>query len=147
MFQGTSQPRTAQIARIARASRAIRADGVPPGPLVPAGDVAACWAVRFPTAVWTALRGFGHTVNRKRVERLMRLNGIEGLRLRRRKRTTAPDRLASPAPDLVQRDFSDGEANEKWCGDITYVQVVGSRLYLAYVIDICSRRVLGYSMA
>ncbi len=97
--------------------------------------------------VHAELRGFGHTVNRKRVERLMRRNGIEGRHLRRRKRTTVPDRLAPPAPDLVQRAFSARELDEKWCGDITYVQVGGSWLYLACVIDICSRRVLGWSMA
>ncbi|MFB9582212.1 IS3 family transposase [Streptomyces goshikiensis] len=93
------------------------------------------------------LRGFGHTVNRKRVERLMRREGIEGRHLRRRKRTTIPDRLAPPAPDLVRRDFTAAALDEKWCGDITYVQVGGTWLYLACVLDICSRRVLGWSMA
>ncbi|MFI1183613.1 IS3 family transposase [Streptomyces sp. NPDC020799] len=97
--------------------------------------------------VHAELRGFGHTVNRKRVERLMRVHGIEGRHLRRRKRTTVPDRLAPPAPDLVQRDFTAGRLDEKWCGDITYVQVGGTWLYLACVMDICSRRVLGWSMA
>ncbi|WP_435864114.1 IS3 family transposase [Streptomyces mirabilis] len=93
------------------------------------------------------LRGLGHTVNRKRVERLMRINRLEGRHLRRRKRTTVPDRLAPPAPDLVQRDFRARKLNEKWCGDITYVQVGGTWLYLACVLDICSRRVIGWSMA
>lgn len=97
--------------------------------------------------VHAELRGFGHTVNRKRVERLMRKHGIEGRHLRRRKRTTVPDRLAPPAPDLVQRRFTAGRLDEKWCGDITYVQVGGTWLYLACVLDICSRRVLGWSMA
>ncbi len=97
--------------------------------------------------VHAELRGFGHTVNRKRVERLMRVNQIEGRHLHRRKRTTVPDRVTPPAPDLVQRDFRAGQLNEKWCGDITYVQVGGAWLYLACVIDICSRRVLGWSMA
>ncbi len=97
--------------------------------------------------VHAELRGFGQTVNRKRVERLMRRHGIGGRHLRRRKRTTVPDRLAPPAPDLVRRDFSAAHLNEKWCGDITYVQVGGSWLYLACVLDICSRRVIGWSMA
>ncbi|MFJ3763071.1 IS3 family transposase [Streptomyces sp. NPDC090080] len=97
--------------------------------------------------VHAELRGFGHTVNRKRVERLMRVSRLEGRHLRRRKRTTVRDRLAPPAPDLVQRDFTAVQLDEKWCGDITYVQVEGSWLYLACVIDICSRRVLGYSVA
>lgn len=69
----------------------------------------------------------------------MRLNRIEGRHLRRRKHTTVPDRFAPPAPDLVQRDFSAGHLDEKRCGDITYVQVGGSWLYPACVIDICTR--------
>jgi transposase InsO family protein len=97
--------------------------------------------------VHAELRGFGHTVNRKRVERLMRINGIEGRHLRRRKRTTVPDRIASPAPDLVQRAFRAGDLDEKWCGDVTYVQVGGSWMHLVRVLDICSRGVRGWSMA
>ncbi|MFF0204430.1 IS3 family transposase [Streptomyces sp. NPDC005017] len=76
--------------------------------------------------IHAGLRGFGHTVNRKRVGRLMRRPGIEGRRLRRSKRTTVPGRLAPPAPDLVQRNFFAGQLNEKWCGDITYVQASGT---------------------
>lgn len=97
--------------------------------------------------VHAELRGFGHTVNRKRVARLMRENGIAGRHLRRKKRTTVPDPVAPPAPDLVQRDFTARRLDEKWCGDITYVQVGASWLYVASVIDICSRRVVGWSMA
>ncbi|GLW18597.1 transposase [Streptomyces sp. NBRC 13847] len=97
--------------------------------------------------VHAELRGFGHTINRRRVERLMRREGIEGRHLRRRNRTTVPDRLAPPAPDLVRRDFTAAGLDEKWCGDITYVQVGGTWLYLACILDICSRRVLGWSMA
>lgn len=97
--------------------------------------------------VHAELRGFGHTVNRKRVARLMRKHHIVGRHLRRKNRTTIPDRLSPPAPDLVQRDFTAGALDEKWCGDITYVQVGATWLYLACVVDICSRRVLGWSMA
>ncbi|OEJ29923.1 transposase [Streptomyces agglomeratus] len=97
--------------------------------------------------VHAELRGFGHTVNRKRVARLMRKHGIIGRHLRKKKRTTIPDLLAPPVPDLVQRDCTAGALNEKWCGDITYVQVGAAWLYLACVIDIRSRRVLGWSMA
>lgn len=92
-------------------------------------------------------RGFGHTVNRKRVARLMRKHGIVGRHLRKKKRTTIPDRLARPVADLVQRDFTAGTLDEKWCGDITYVQVGAAWLYVACVIDVRSRRVLGWSMA
>ncbi|GAU71540.1 phage integrase [Streptomyces sp. NBRC 110611] len=77
----------------------------------------------------------------------MRMHRIEGRHLRRRKRTTVPDRLAPPAPDLVKRTFSAGRLDEMWCGDITSVQVGGMRLYLACVLDIYSRRLIGYTMA
>lgn len=97
--------------------------------------------------VHAELRGFGHTVNRKRVARLMRKNGIVGRHLRKKKRTTIADRLAPPVADLVQRDFAADALDEKWCGDITYVQVGAAWLYLVCVLDIRSRRVLGYSMA
>lgn len=97
--------------------------------------------------VHAELRGFGHTVNRKRVARLMRKHGIAGRHLRKKKRTTIPDRLAPPVADLVQRDFTASTLDEKWCGDITYVQVGAAWLYVACVIDIRSRRVLGWSMA
>lgn len=97
--------------------------------------------------VHAELRGFGHTVNRKRVARLMRKNGIVGRHLRKKKRTTIPDRLAPPVADLVQRDFTAGTLDEKWCGDITYVRVGATWLYRACVIGIRSRRVPGYSMA
>ncbi|AWZ09946.1 MULTISPECIES: IS3 family transposase [unclassified Streptomyces] len=92
--------------------------------------------------VHAELRGFGHTVNGKRVERLMRVNGIEGRHLRRRKRTTVPDKLAPSVADLVRRAFTARDLDEKWCGDITYVQVGGTWLYLACVLDICSMAVL-----
>lgn len=97
--------------------------------------------------VHAELRGLGHTVNHKRVARLMRKHGIVGRHLRKKKRTTIPDRLAPPVADLVQRDFTASTLDEKWCGDITYVQVGATWLYLACVIDIRSRRVIGYSMA
>jgi hypothetical protein len=93
------------------------------------------------------LQGFGHHVNRKRVARLMREHGIIGRHLRRKKRTTVPDPLAPPVEDLVQRDFTASRLDERWCGDITYIQVGGQWLFLACVTDICSRRVLGWSMA
>ncbi|MFE5828280.1 IS3 family transposase [Streptomyces erythrochromogenes] len=97
--------------------------------------------------IHAGLRGFGHTVSRKRGERLMRREGIEGRHLRRRKRTTVPDRLAPPAPDLVRRDFTAAALDGKWCGDITYAQAGGTWLYLACVLDICSRRVPGWPTA
>jgi transposase InsO family protein len=86
-------------------------------------------------------------VNRKRVERVMREHRILGRHLRRRCRTTIPDVAASPVPDLLKRDFKTGVANARWCGDVTYLPVAGRWMSLATVIDIGTRRLVGYSMA
>ncbi|MGW5779899.1 IS3 family transposase [Streptomyces sp. NPDC003863] len=93
------------------------------------------------------LRARGRMINRKRVTRLMRVHHVVGRHLRRKKRTTIADRTAPPVPDLVMRDFTADALNRKWCGDITYIPVGSTWLYLATVIDICSRRVVGWSIA
>jgi transposase InsO family protein len=97
--------------------------------------------------VHAELRDRGRPVNHKRVRRLMRVHGIVGRHLRRRVRTTIADRAAPPAPDLVRRDFSAAAPDRLWCGDITYLPVSDGWLYLATVIDLYSRRVIGYSIA
>ncbi|MBT2393620.1 IS3 family transposase [Streptomyces sp. ISL-1] len=97
--------------------------------------------------VHAELRSRGRKINRKRVARLMRINRITGRHLRRKKRTTIADKTAPPAPDLMMRDFTSNALNIKWCGDITYIAVGSTWLYLATVIDICSRRVIGWSIA
>ena len=90
----------------------------------------------------------GFCANHKRVERLMAENGIYSRDGRRRKvRTTIPDVSAPPLPDLVGRDFSVGEPGERTCGDITYIPTGEGWLYLADVLDIGSRRIVGYAMA
>ncbi|MFF8035020.1 IS3 family transposase [Streptomyces sp. NPDC016626] len=97
--------------------------------------------------VHAGLRARGHRINRKRVTRLMRVNHIIGRHLRKKKRTTITDRTAPPVPDLVMRDFTADRVNTRWCGGITYIPVGTTWLYLATVIDICSRRVVGWSIA
>nr|WSX54085.1 IS3 family transposase [Streptomyces sp. NBC_00974] len=90
----------------------------------------------------------GPAVNHKRVARIMRTIGLEGVRLRRRHRTTLADQAAAKAPDLIGRDFTATEVNTKYVGDITYLPVSGSKpLYLATVIDLTSRRLAGWAIA
>ncbi|MET7889589.1 IS3 family transposase, partial [Streptomyces avermitilis] len=90
----------------------------------------------------------GPVVNHKRVARIMRTIGLEGVRLRRRHRTTVADPAAAKAPDLIGRDFTATEVNAKYVGDITYLPVSGAKpLYLATVIDLCSRRLAGWAIA
>jgi transposase InsO family protein len=95
------------------------------------------------------LRRRGHRHARRRVARLMRAAGLCGRRPRRWKRTTIPDPAAAARPDLVGRDFTVNAAavNTRWCGDITYIPTWEGWLYLATVIDIASRRVVGFALA
>ncbi|MFJ9565989.1 IS3 family transposase [Streptomyces fuscichromogenes] len=94
------------------------------------------------------LRAGGLAVNRKRIERLMRQHAIQGRRLKRRHRTTIPDPAAQVVPDLLRRNFTASGPDRAWIGDITYLPLAGGRfLYLATVIDVYSRRLLGWSMA
>ncbi|WP_117214719.1 IS3 family transposase [Allorhizocola rhizosphaerae] len=93
------------------------------------------------------LRRDGRRVNRKKVERIMRQRGIVGLTRRRRRSLTRADRGAAPAPDLLCRDFSAERPGEVFVGDITYLPTAQGWLYLATVIDLCTREVVGYAMA
>ena len=95
------------------------------------------------------LRRRGHRHGRKRVARLMRAAGLCGRTPRRFKRTTVPDPAAAARADLIRRDFAVNAAavNTRWCGDITYVPTREGWLYLATVIDIASRRIVGFAMA
>jgi putative transposase len=89
----------------------------------------------------------GHKVNRKRVERLMAAHGIVGHRPRRRRSLTRPDVGAAPVPDLLGRLFDPDRPDMAWCGDITYIPTQEGWLYLASVIDLASRHLLGWSMS
>jgi transposase InsO family protein len=90
----------------------------------------------------------GQRVNRKRVARVMAEHGIAGIRLRRRVRTTVPEPADAKAPDLLKRDFTAEAPNRKYVGDITYLPLAdGSNLYLATVIDCCSRKLAGWAVA
>ena len=93
------------------------------------------------------LRDAGVAVGRKRVARLMQAAGIVGVSRRRFAVTTARDRAARPAPDLVDRAFRATEPNRLWVADITYIPTLAGFLFLAVVLDVFSRRVVGWAMA
>jgi putative transposase len=93
------------------------------------------------------LRETGVPCGRKRVARLMRQAGLAGASRRRAGRTTVQDRTATPAPDLVGRDFTADRPDRLWVADLTYVRTWTGWLYLAVVLDTFSRRVVGWSMA
>jgi putative transposase len=99
--------------------------------------------------VHAALRAQGRRHSRKRVARLMRERGLQGRAAKRWKKTTIPDPAAAARADRIRRDFTADAAktNTRWCGDITYIATWEGWLYLATVIDIASRRVVGYALA
>jgi putative transposase len=97
--------------------------------------------------VHAELRRRGWAVNHKRIERLMRTHGIVGYRPRRRRSLTKQDTTQPPAPDLLGRLFDPDQPDVAWCGDVTWIPTDEGWLYLASVIDLASRHLLGYSMS
>ena len=89
----------------------------------------------------------GVQVGRKRVARLMRTAGLIGCQRRRGRGLTRRDPQAAPAPDLVERSFAATAPDRLWTADITYVPTWSGWLYLAVVLDVFSRRVVGWAMA
>jgi putative transposase len=88
----------------------------------------------------------GVRVGGKRVGRLMRGAGLQGVSRRKWVTTTTRDTDARPAPDLVQRHFRATRPDALWVADITYIRTWGGFLYLAVVVDAFSRRVVGWAM-
>jgi putative transposase len=95
------------------------------------------------------IREGGHPVGIRRVARLMRLAGIRGVTRRRYRAAARQDPAAGPAPDLVRRRFAAlaDRPGRLWVGDITELPTGEGSLYLATVLDACSRRIVGWSMA
>ena len=90
------------------------------------------------------LRRQGHAVSARRVDRLMRQLGVNGLVRGQGTRTTIPDRNAARAPDLLERDFTAQAPNRRWVADFTYVRTWAGFVYVSFVIDCFSRKVVGW---
>jgi putative transposase len=96
--------------------------------------------------VQAELGDMGHRVNHKRIERLMRVARLRGVSRRRGfVVTTQRDRFAKAAPDLVRRQFKATGINQLWVADMTYVPTWAGFLYLAVVVDVYSRKVVGWA--
>ena len=93
------------------------------------------------------LKEEGTRVGRKRVARLMKESGLVGASRRKSIRTTRRDPAARPAPDLVDRKFTASGPNQLWVADITYIPTVAGFLYLAVVLDVWSRKIVGWAMS
>jgi len=97
--------------------------------------------------VHAELKRQGIACNQKTVARLMRLDGIQGQRKRRRVTTTDSNHCFPIAANLLNRDFHADQPNQKWVADITFIPTAEGWLYLAGVLDLFSRKVVGWEMS
>jgi putative transposase len=97
--------------------------------------------------MWLHLRGLGHDVARCTVERLMAQLGISGVTRGKTPRTTIADEKANRPTDRVDRNFVAAAPNRLWVADFTYVATRTGTVYVAFVIDVFSRRVVGWKAA
>ncbi len=97
--------------------------------------------------IHAGLAALGHRVSAKRVWRLMQAAGLQGRHPKAWKRTTVAGQSPVGAPDLLGRDFTATAPGQRWCGDITYVKTWNGWAYLATVIDLHHRAVIGWAVA
>lgn len=98
--------------------------------------------------IHAALQRQGVRCSRKRVARLMQLHQVRArTRKKRRPITTQRETGAIPAPNLLNQEFSASVPNQKWVSDITYIETAEGWLYLAVVLDLFSRKIVGWAMA
>ena len=93
------------------------------------------------------MRELGFKAGQRRIGRLMRENGIVAIRTRKYKVTTDSNHTLAVAPNLLDRDFSATAPNQKWAGDITYIWTSEGWLYLAVILDLYSRRIIGWAVS
>ena len=97
--------------------------------------------------VWLQLNREGFPVARCTVERLMRQMGLQGVVRGKKVRTTIPDEVAARPADLVERDFTASHPNQLWVADLTYVVTWAGFVYVAFVIDVFSRMIVGWRVS
>jgi putative transposase len=115
------------------------------------GEVKRVWKTNFEVygvrKIWRQLHREGVEVARCTVARLMRSLGIHGVVRGRRCRTTLPSEVGQRPLDLVKRDFRAQRPNELWVSDLTYVATWRGFVYVAFVIDVFSRRIVGWRVS
>ena len=97
--------------------------------------------------IHATLKREGEIVSRGRVERLMRQNGLEARRSKRHKRVYRQREQQKAAPNVLDRQFQANKVNEKWVSDITFIPTVAGYVYLATVLDLYSRAIVGWAMS
>ncbi|MGH3960072.1 IS3 family transposase [Mycobacterium sp.] len=97
--------------------------------------------------LWKAARRAGHDIGRDQVARLMRAEGIHGVRRGKKVRTTRPEEGAERHPDLVKRNFTAEAPNQLWVTDLTFVATWAGVAYVCFIIDAFSRMIVGWRVA
>jgi putative transposase len=97
--------------------------------------------------LWVAATRAGHDIGRDQVGRLMKQLGIQGVSRRKKVRTTIRDGSATRPPDLVDRDFTADRPNRLWVTDLTYVPTWDGMGYVCFIIDVFSRKIVGWRVA
>jgi putative transposase len=98
-------------------------------------------------SVWRVMQAEEQGCGKHRARRLMRQEGLVVKQVKRYKRTTKANPEHQPAPNLLEGDFAASRPDAKWCGDITYIPTQEGWLYLAVILDLFSRRIVGWAMA
>ena len=97
--------------------------------------------------IYRELLAQGVACSENRVARLMRLRGLQAKQYRLFKRTTRRNKAHPVAPNLVNQDFTADRPDQKWLADITYIATLEGWLYLAAILDLYSRRIVGWAMS
>ena len=97
--------------------------------------------------IYQVMRKLGLMCSKKRVARLMRAEGLCAKQSRRFKATTKRNKAHRPAPNRLRRDFGTERRNQKWLADITYIPTLEGWLYLAAILDLFSRRIVGWAVS
>ena len=94
-----------------------------------------------------AMRRAGWDVGRDQVARLMRGAGLHGVRRGRKPVTTYPTHVPDALPDLVERRFTAEQPNRLWVADMTYVRILAGFCYVAFITDVCTRKIVGWAVS
>ena len=97
--------------------------------------------------IYRVMRKLGLMCSENRVARLMREAGLRAKQSRRFRATTRLNRAHLAAPNLLKRDFAADRVDQKWLADITYIPTAEGWLYLAVLLDLCGRRIVGWAMS
>jgi putative transposase len=97
--------------------------------------------------IYRELKEQGIVCSENRIARLMRLRGLRAKQFRRFKSTTKRNKAHQAAPNLLKRDFEADQPDQKWLADITYIATLEGWLYLAAVLDMYTRRIVGWAMS